>query len=323
MTLTGIVTNIQRFSTEDGPGIRTTAFLKGCPLSCIWCQNPETIPKEIQLVWYEQKCIGDKACIEKCPERALTLSPNGMEISKEKCKICGTCVDICPTTALRFFGERWSVQNLVKELSKDQVFFETSNGGVTLSGGEALFQADFSISLASSLQNCGIHVALDTCGYYSSDVLERILPHIDLVLFDLKVMDEEKHREYTGGNLERILENARLIASENVPMWIRTPVIPGYTDTDDNIESIASFILDNLNNVERFDLLAFNRMCIEKYDVLGLDFVLSDGDLITTQEMERFVSIAKDVGLQNVVWSGMTQNDTPKKIRTEVETCGR
>ncbi|MBY8997035.1 MAG: glycyl-radical enzyme activating protein [Candidatus Thorarchaeota archaeon] len=324
MTSTGIITNIQRCSTEDGPGIRTTVFLKGCPMSCIWCHNIETIDPKPTVVWYTVKCIGDQACVRACPEGALEMTPDGLKINREQCVVCGTCEDACPTGAVKVMGKEWSSEDLVQELLRDKVFFETSNGGVTISGGEATFQAKFTMELAKGLQAEGVHVALDTCGYCSEKTLNDLLPHVDMVLYDLKTMDPNKHEQYTGVPLDTVLSNARIIAESKKSVWIRTPVIPEHTDDEDNIRRIARFILKNMPTVERYDLLAFNRMCIDKYALFDLEFPLKDLDLMIEETMEHLAQIARDEGLSNVVWSGMTKNTKNEEVidSQEVKTCG-
>jgi pyruvate formate lyase activating enzyme len=308
MSITGLVTNIQRCSTEDGPGIRTTVFFKGCPMSCIWCHNIETIDAKPTVVWYEVKCIGDQACVRACPESALELSKDGMKIDHSRCKVCGTCEEACPTGAIKVMGTKWDSDALVEELLRDKIFFTTSNGGVTLSGGEATYQSEFAISIAIGLKANGVHVALDTCGYCSETILREILQHVDLVLYDLKVMDAQKHLDYTGVPLERVLDNARILGEVGIPVWIRTPIIPNHTDSDENIRKIAEFIVKHMPNVARYDLLAFNRMCTDKYKLFGLEYPLKDAELITEEKMEHLAEIARSVGVTNVEWSGMTKN---------------
>lgn len=324
MKTTGLVTNIQRCSTEDGPGIRTTVFFKGCPMKCLWCHNIETIDPNPTVVWYAVKCIGDQSCVRACPESALELTADGMKINKDLCKVCGICEEACPTGAIKVMGKLWTADDLVNELLRDKIFFTTSNGGVTLSGGEPTFQASFAIQVASGLQKNGVHVALDTCGYSSEKVMRDILPHVDMVLYDLKVIDSKKHEDYTGVPLNRVLANARIVAKSGKPVWIRTPVIPGHTDDENNIRLIARFIVENMPNVERYDLLAFNRMCTEKYTLFNLVYPLKDAELMTQETMERLASIARDEGISNVAWSGMTRHSDRRVDTTEqeVRACG-
>jgi pyruvate formate lyase activating enzyme len=324
MTTSGIITNIQRCSTEDGPGIRTTVFLKGCPMSCIWCHNIETIDPDPTLVWYAVKCIGDQGCVRACPEGALEMTSDGLKIDREKCVVCGDCEEVCPTGAVKVMGKSWNSKDLVQELLRDKVFFETSKGGVTLSGGEATFQGKFATEIAEGLQAEGVHVALDTCGYCGEKVLKDILQHVDMVLYDLNTMHPNKHEQYTGVPLETVLNNARILAESKKPIWIRTPIIPEHTDDEENIRAIARFILENMPTVERYDLLAFNRMCIDKYALFDLEYPLKDYDLVTEETMERLAQVARDEGLSNVVWSGMTKNSKNDIIaeNREVKTCG-
>jgi pyruvate formate lyase activating enzyme len=324
MTTTGLVTNIQRCSTEDGPGIRTTVFFKGCPLKCLWCHNIETIDPNPVVVWYEAKCIADRACVRTCPESALELTKDGMKIDRDLCTVCGLCEDACPTGAIKVMGKSWSSTDLVEELLRDKVFFETSDGGITLSGGEPTYQADFAIEVAEGLQQNGVHVALDTSGYCSEKVLRSLLEHVDMVLYDLKVMNPQKHLEYTGVSIDRVLSNARIVSESGKSVWIRTPVIPGHTDDEENIRAIARFITENMPNVERYDLLAFNRMCTEKYSLFDLVYPLKDADLMTEETMERLAAIARDEGVSLVAWSGMTKNQDNKTITNEqeVKPCG-
>jgi pyruvate formate lyase activating enzyme len=319
MTKNGLVTNIQRCSTEDGPGIRTTVFFKGCPLKCLWCHNIETIDPNPAVVWYEMKCIGDQACVRICPESALELTGDGMKIDRNLCNVCGLCEDACPTGAIKVMGKSWTSTDLVKELLRDKVFFETSDGGVTLSGGEPTFQADFALEVAEGLHREGVHVALDTSGYCSENVLRSFLKHVDMVLYDLKILNPQKHLQYTGVPVERVLSNARIVSESKMPVWIRTPVIPGYTDDEENIQAISRFIVENMPSVERYDLLAFNRMCTEKYTLFGLVYPLRDAELMTEETMEHLATIARDEGVQLVVWSGMTKNQENKTNTNEQE----
>ncbi|NPV58172.1 MAG: glycyl-radical enzyme activating protein [Actinobacteria bacterium] len=304
--VTGVVFNLQRYSTEDGPGIRTTVFLKGCPMRCPWCHNPEGLARDPQLVWYEVRCIGAHDCLAACPRGALTLTPEGMVIDRERCDACGRCEEACPAAALEVIGKVRTVEDVAAEALRDRVFYEKSGGGVTLSGGEPALQFDFALSLMRKLRDEGVHLALDTCGGVSWERLGPLVELADLVLFDLKVMDAEKHRAYTAVPLALVLDNARAVSRAGKPMWVRTPIIPGYTDGEENVRAIARFIRDELPAVERYDLLAFNNTCDAKYRRLDMVFPLAGEGLIAEDWMARLAEAAEDEGLSIARWSGAT-----------------
>ncbi len=295
--------SIQQFSTEDGPGIRTTVFMKGCPLRCAWCHNPEGLSPRPELMWYDVRCIGVRDCLRVCPRAALALAPQGMQIDRAHCDACGKCAEACPAAALEVIGKNWEIGGLEKELLKDRVFYETSGGGVTFSGGEPMLQADFLSELLPRLAGEGVHIALDTCGAVAWERYARLLPSVDLVLLDLKILDAERHQSATGVANDLILDNARRIAASGKPMWIRTPVIPGYTDDAANIAAIARFIRDELPTVERWDLLAYTNLGKPKYHRLDLAYSLEAVPLLTRAEVESLWRVA--AGIVSVArWSG-------------------
>ncbi|MHA2392026.1 MAG: glycyl-radical enzyme activating protein [Promethearchaeota archaeon] len=313
----GFLFNIQRMSTEDGPGIRTTVFMKQCNLKCVWCHNPESILKKSQLEWFKHKCIGCNTCIDKCSRNCLSFSENGLVIDRIGCDLCGECVDECPSTALKMIGKWWNVEDLFSEVNKDKIYYSESKGGITVSGGEPTLQAGFLLPFLKKCKENGISTALDTCGYNKRDVYAKLLPFIDLVLFDIKIIDNNKHKDFTGLSNDRILENAVWISeylqNENKKMWIRTPLIPNYTSTEKNIKEIGMFIVNKLKNIpERWDLLAFNNLCISKYERLGLDWRLKEEPLLTKDEIEDLFEIGKKTGVRKVNWSGLTRTTKDK-----------
>jgi pyruvate formate lyase activating enzyme len=305
-------------STEDGPGIRTTVFFKQCPLKCIWCHNPESILKEQQLEWLEHKCIGCNTCIETCEQSALSFNEKGLKIDRDRCNRCDECTNECPSTALHMWGEWWTLEDLYHDIQKDKVYYTQSNGGITVSGGEPTAQSEFIINFLKKCQENDISTALDTCGYASGNIYEEILPHVDLVLLDIKEIDSDKHREFTGVPNDLILKNAIWISEHikenNKKMWIRTPIIPNYTATEKNIEGIGGFIVNELKNIpERWDLLSFNNLCTAKYERLDMEWPLRDVPLMTNEEIERLYQIAMQTGVKSVRWSGLTKRSEMKE----------
>ncbi|MFX1236384.1 MAG: glycyl-radical enzyme activating protein [Promethearchaeota archaeon] len=308
----GLIFKIQRVTTDDGPGVRTTIFLNGCPLHCAWCANPESIPRKPQLQWLDHKCIGCKSCIDACNQDVLFFEEDGLHIKIDVCNSCGDCEEACPSTALTLLGKWWDPKELFQDIEKEKIFFSKTKGGITVSGGEPTLQSDFLLEFFKLCKENGISTALDTCGYSSKHVYEKLLPYIDIVLLDLKVFDTKKHEEFTGVPNLLILKNAEWISNyvneHKKKIWIRTPLIPNYTANDDNIKKIGEFIVNNLKNIpDQWDLLSFNKLCEATYFRLGIPWILKDEPLMTKEEMEHFLTIAKSTGAKNVKWSGLTK----------------
>ncbi len=296
---------IQRMSTEDGPGIRSTIFFKGCPLSCVWCHNPESISSKVQVYWEKTRCLGCRSCIEACSKGALTMAQAGIAIDRLTCDSCAACVEACPSTAMDTYGEDCQPDDLGREVMKDKVYFQKSGGGVTLSGGEPTLQPLFTKELLSAFQQNGIHTALDTCGQCSGEALESLLPYTDLVLYDLKEINPDKHKKFTSVSNTRILQNliglGRSVRERGMPgkLWIRTPLIPDFTATRENIKGIGVFIKEHLGEiVGRWELCTFNNLCIHKYDSLGIDWVFKKTGLISPEEAETLASLARNSGVK-------------------------
>lgn len=298
------ILNIQRMSTEDGPGLRTTLFVKGCPLICAWCHNPESINIKSHVEWIGVRCIGCRSCIDICPKHGMTLDETGIHISSE-CPACGTCVSECPTEALEMKGIEKSVDELYHELIKDRSFWG-EDGGVTLSGGEILMQYKEAEMLLKKLHDDGIHTAVDTSGFCTKAAIDAVLPYTDIFLFDLKLFDGAEHVKFTGQENAIILENFEYLLSNKKRIWVRTPIIPGATDTDENIKGIATIVRDR---VEKWELCAFNNLCKDKYERINEVWDFNNAELMTKARMNELVEIAKAAGAENVVWSGMTQRE--------------
>ena len=309
----GIVSEIQRMSTEDGPGLRTTIFFKGCSLRCAWCHNPESVSRKPQVQWMDSHCIHCLICLEACHQSAITATEAEIQIKRDLCMSCGECATACPAGAMELLGKKWSLDSLVHEVAKDRVYFKKSGGGVTVSGGEAALQADFVAGLLKRLQEKGIHTALDTCGHYPQESLALLLPHTDMVLYDLKEIDPLKHKEFTGSSNIKIFENIKYLSSymkeHSCPaeLWIRTPIIPETTASENNIKGIGSFVAANLPGVAtRWELCAFNNLCRKKYLRLGLDWGYKQSPLLNRNQMEEFAEIARNSGVDPAIvhWSG-------------------
>lgn len=293
----GTVFDIERFAIHDGPGIRTTLFLKGCPLACWWCHNPESISPRPQLALFEEKCIACGRCFEVCPNGVHEKLADGTRVlHREKCEACGLCVETCFAEALVMQGRELTVEQAMGELRKDAPFYESSGGGVTLSGGEPLRQPVFSAAVLAACKAEGFATALDTCGYAPWEDYEKVLPFVDLVLYDFKLADAEAHRRYTGVPNELILENLGRIDGQGLPIEIRIPVIPGINDGRENMEETAR-ILSRLSNLTGVVLLPYHGLGETKYPRVGRTYRL-DGLVSPTRErMEEITGWLTGLGV--------------------------
>ena len=285
--------DIQRMSSEDGPGLRTTIFFKGCSLACAWCHNPESIAKKFQVHWLENRCIGCGSCENVCPNNGLSRDESGVHIDRRLCAGCCACVSACPALALECKGIDAEPEELCRELVKDRAYFGRE-GGVTLSGGEALLQ-EGAAELLRLLKAEGIQTAVDTCGMVFTEQLQTVLPYTDILLYDLKLMNDAEHQRWTGRGNTMILRNlgvAALWAKGNGRLWIRTPIIPGATDSEENIRAIGDRI-NAIGGAERWELCAFNNLCVDKYKRLDIDWPFQNTPLVTRRHMEELLAVAR------------------------------
>lgn len=267
--------DIRRFSIHDGPGIRTTVFFKGCPLHCAWCHNPESRTFTPELMLLPGRCTGCGTCAKLCPQGASKNVNGKLSLDRSLCQKCGQCVSACYADARQLVGSTYSVPEVMREILKDAVFYAESGGGVTFSGGEPSAQAEALLELLIQCKEGGLHTALDTCGYCEWETFERLLPYVDLVLFDLKHMNSDAHKQLTGVGNELILANLERIVLRNVPVWVRIPLVPGQNDSPENLQAAARF-LAGLPQAVRVCLLPYHRVAESKYANLGLMYKLPD-----------------------------------------------
>ena len=299
----GVVFSIQRFSIHDGPGIRTTVFLKGCTLRCFWCHNPEGIHPKPDLQFFPDRCIGCNECVKACKHGATYILNDVRIFDREKCVVCGECVETCYAGARVLTGKHMTVEEVVSEVLQDRAFYETSNGGVTLSGGEPIMQPEFSLALLSRCKAEGIHTAIETAGNVPWENEERMLPVTDLIMMDLKHMDSAKHRWATGVPNERILAAARKFALTDKPIIFRIPVIPTVNDTVEEVGAISAYVrelveLRNQNGGDgdhtiSLELLPFHRLAGDKYRSLDMDYRAKDLKTLSKEQMASLTEAAR------------------------------
>ncbi len=298
--MTGKILNIQRFSTEDGPGIRTTVFFKGCPLTCVWCSNPESQEYEEEIAHRDSLCVGCGTCIEVCPSGAIEARPQseglGVRIDRSKCTRCGECTSACVHGAMITYGSTMTVGAVFDEVMKDSSYYKTSGGGVTASGGEPLMQADFVAELFKRCRHMGIHTALETSGYAPESACSAVCREADLILFDLKVLDPALHKRLTGQTNELILRNFERLVTDSAPVRVRVPVIPGENDDTSDIAAIAEYVAKLDTGVE-VDILPYHEYGEGKYTMLNRDYSLQGLSRPEAQELQDLIQVFTKVGL--------------------------
>lgn len=292
-----LITDIQKYSVHDGEGIRTTVFFKGCALKCLWCHNPETQSAGKELLSDMSRCTGCGACARVCPSDAVTVSGGVCVTDRSKCTVCGQCIDVCNLNLREIAGREYTVDALVKELLKDEMFYEESGGGVTLSGGEVMLSdMDFLETVLKKLKRKGIHVAVDTCGFAPVQNYRRIFPYVDTFLYDLKIPDSETHRKYTGAGNETILANLEEISRLGADIWIRIPVIAEVNGNVGAMEEILKYLAEKEIRVSQVNLLPYHKTGSSKYEKLGKRY---EGEFLhapSDEEMEMLAAVFRKAG---------------------------
>ncbi|MDI6809434.1 MAG: glycyl-radical enzyme activating protein [Candidatus Eisenbacteria bacterium] len=294
--LKGTLFDIRRYSIHDGPGIRTTVFFKGCPLSCWWCDNPESLAPTVELIFRKNRCIRCEACLTVCEQGAIAWNGAGPVTDVMKCARCGSCALVCYADARECVGRDLTVDEVMAEVRRDAAFYDESGGGVTLSGGEPLQQPDFALTLLQACRGDGIHTALDTSGFAPWEVMDRIRPYADLFLYDLKLVDEIKHRKFTGMSNDLILKNLRALSQCGHNIVVRVPVVPGINDDEENMRQIRDF-LAALPHLDGINLLPYHNLGVDKYVRLNHIYRLPDTHSPSTARIGDIARLLTSAGL--------------------------
>ena len=295
MNTKGIILEPKRFAVHDGPGIRTAFYLKGCPLHCIWCHNPESISHSPQLGFYEHKCRNCGECVSVCPANAHVMDGNIHKFFTEKCTTCGQCEGACPANALKLYGKTVTVRELIDIALEDLSFYKHSGGGVTLSGGEPLFQKNFTLSALKNLKKSGIHTALDTCAFVSRETMEQTLPYTDMYLVDFKHCDPLIHKKLTGQTNEQTKENLQFLSENGARIEIRIPFVPGCNDSSENMEATGKFL--SPLKIETVKLLPYHSLACSKYAAIQAENTLPEVGSPDETAIQQAVSVLKKYGI--------------------------
>ncbi len=291
----GTILRVERFSIHDGPGIRTTAYLKGCPLRCAWCHSPESQSPRPEFMPIPDRCVRCLACTNACPFHAAPPASSAGPVTPEACTTCGACADACPTGARELVGHTMTVDELMAEVERDRIFYDESGGGVTFSGGEPFMQPAFLANLVHACRATGIHVAIETCGHADTRALLDVARDADLFLFDLKLVDDDRHREYTGASNALILRNLERLAAARAAVRVRFPLIPGVNDDDENVRATGALIASL--GLTRIDVLPYHRAGLAKYERLRRPCRLSETEPPTPDRETRVVRLLQSCGL--------------------------
>jgi pyruvate formate lyase activating enzyme len=299
--LNPLLFDIKRYSINDGPGIRLTIFLKGCSLNCAWCHNPESISPDLQKMYSKIKCIGCETCVEVCPMDAITLTSDGIITDAELCRLCGKCAEVCPSKASEMSGYNLSLEEILSIIEKERVFFDQSGGGVTFSGGEPLMHSEFLIKLLDACGEKGIHRAVDTTGFTNTKTLLEVAKRTEHFLYDLKLIDSERHKKWTCAGNEKILENLKILSETGTSISIRIPLIKGVNDDFENIEGTAKFISSLTGEKKQINLLPYHNIASKKYEKLGLVFNFENMSEPTFADKERIIFQFSKYGLKAII----------------------
>ncbi len=291
----GTILRIERFAIHDGPGIRTTVFLKGCPLRCAWCHSPESQSTHPEFMPHKDRCVQCASCTDACPFHAAPPAASDGPVAPAECTTCGACAEACPTGARELVGRTMSIEALMAEIERDRIFYDESNGGVTFSGGEPFMQPVFLANMARSCRAAGIHVAIETCGHADTRALLDVADDTDLFLFDLKLLDDRRHREYTGASNVLILRNLERLIETPAEIRVRFPLIPGVNDDDGNVRAVGA-LLASLG-LTRIDVLPYHRAGLAKYDRLHRSYRLPETEPPTADRQTHVVRLLESCGL--------------------------
>lgn len=293
--MTGTIFDIQRFALHDGPGIRTVVFLKGCPLSCHWCFNPESISPKPQLAYDKNKCTQCLKCVEVCTTRVFTFVNNELRLDRDKCNLCGKCIEVCSSPALKIFGYTSRVDEIIDQVVKDKLYYEKSGGGMTLSGGEALMQPDFAVELMKAAKNHGIHTCLETTGFGSRVAYERMTPYVDIFLFDYKHSDTMLHKQYTGRTPEKMLSALEFLCKNGASLILRCPVIPGVNDSLKHFKAIVQ-LGEKYPEIEAVELMPYVSWGEHKYNLIGKEAPGFDPSPASEWQVDQWIEQLHDLG---------------------------
>lgn len=295
-SISGVVFDIKKYSLHDGPGIRTTIFLKGCPLRCWWCHNPESQSPAIEMIFRENRCIRCGACVAACVHGAISWNEHGPVHDGEKCARCGACADVCYAEARERVGREMTVPQVMAEVERDLAFYDESGGGVTLSGGEPLWQQDFALALLQACKEKEIHTALDTCGFAAWQTIKRVRKFVDVFLYDLKLINSEQHRQFTGQSNALILRNLEALLQRGHKIILRVPIIPGINDDEETTRQLAAYAA-TLPHLQEIELLPYHRIGVDKYSRLNNAYNLPDTSPPSEARMAEMVHILREFGL--------------------------